>query len=101
MLKPQNVSWNSDINKIIPKWNNIPEEFKNMNNTNKWTDIVSKWFFQGLPRDTKFIPKHDIDAKQALVHVSHILQSFEPKHEHKTAACAYLLYLWFDDIIIH
>ena len=36
-----------------------------------------------------------VDFKQAHAHISVILGSFEPKHEHKIAGCAYLESMWF------
>lgn len=40
-----------------------------------------------------------VDFKQAHAHISVILGSFEPKHEHKhehkIAGCAYLASMWF------
>ena len=34
------------------------------------------------------------------MHLKSILQSFKPKHERKEAGVAYLMSLWFDDIIV-
>lgn len=56
-------------------------------------------FYRGLSNKTEFHGKEGIDGKAALLHVREILQSFEPQHEHKTAACAYLMSLWFDDVV--
>jgi hypothetical protein len=39
-----------------------------------------------------------MEAQAAMRHVQYCMRSFEPKHEHKEAGCAYLLSLWFDDI---
>lgn len=41
-------------------------------------------------------PKPGIDRSVALRHIRAIMGSFEPKHEHKEAACAYLFELWFE-----
>jgi hypothetical protein len=82
----------------LPKWEDIPEEFKDRNNRNKWVKVVDDWFFKGLPADTKFLPKAGVDAKTALKNISGIMNSWAPQHEHKTAGCAYLLSQNFEDV---
>jgi hypothetical protein len=104
MLKPKKVSgvemtFGGGTKKLLPPMCDIPEEFDLPGNT-KWNKIISMWFFQGLPPETKFIPKDGIDSNDALRHIAAILRSFEPKHEHKESGCAYLMSLWFDDVII-
>lgn len=86
--------------KHMPKHEDIPEEFKDFNRLTKWNAIVERWFFRGLPPDTELIPKEGVDPKKALRAIGAILGSFEPKHEHKVAACAYLLSEWFHDVRI-
>ena len=102
MIKIQEVSiidvaFGGNIKKLLPKWEEIPEEFKNMNNSTKWNKVVSDWFFCGL-KNAEWIPKDGIDSSKALAHVRAILVSFEPKHEHKEAGCAYLLNEWFEGV---
>lgn len=77
---------------FLPAMNEIPEEFHSWGNP--WQKIVSDWFFKGM----KEVPtaKAEIDAIKALAHIHVILRSFEPKHEHKIAGCAYLMSLWFE-----
>jgi len=88
-----------NINNYLPSMESLPKEFRRGSN-NKWNKIVTTWFFEGLPKETKFIPKPDIDTNMALQHISCILRSFAPQHEHKEAGCAYLLSLWFEDVMI-
>jgi hypothetical protein len=57
--------------------------------------LVSDRFFLGL-KDVKLIPKEGIDPDAAWRHVSTIIGSWEPKHEHKEAAAAWLLARWFE-----
>jgi len=50
MFKIQDVSgtdlvFGGDIKKLMPKYTEIPEEFKNRNSNNKWIKVVSDWFF--------------------------------------------------------
>lgn len=100
--KPMDVTnveivFGGNIDKLMPSYKDIPDEFKC---DSKWPGIVAKWFFTGLPSDTDFFPKEGVDLKKAINHIMAILVSFAPKHEHKQAGCAYLLSLWFDDIVI-
>lgn len=68
------------------------------NRGREWREFQSRWFFEGLPTDTKFKPKDGIDQAAALRHLSLIQGSYAPKHEHKEAAVAYLASLWFKDV---
>ncbi len=81
-----------NLSDFLPSMDSIPEEFHSWNNP--WHDLVSKWFFEGLK--DKPHAKDGIDQRKALAHIKAILGSFEPKHEHKTAGCAYLMSLWFE-----
>ena len=87
-----------DMDLLLPKYEEIPDEFKMMNN--KWVNLFSQWFFNGLPKGTQFIQKPGIDQVKALRHIRTIMASYAPKHEHKTAGVAYLLSCWFDDVKI-
>lgn len=63
-----------------------------------WEAFIDNWFFNGVSKETilKLKPKPGIVTGEALAHVKCIMASFEPKHEHKTAGCAYLMSLWFE-----
>lgn len=87
----------SELEKLLPKYEDIPDEFKGFN-MNKWEKLVSTWFFNGLPNTDMLVPKPGINKLLALAHVKAVLGSFAPKHEHKTAGCAYLLSLWFEEL---
>lgn len=78
----------------LPNWDEIPEEFKR--DENPFARAASTWFFQGLP-DGALVAKPGIDQTMALGHLSAVLRSFEPKHEHKEAGVAYLMSLWFEE----
>lgn len=83
---------------LMPEYKEIPEEFRDLNRKTPWNDLFSKWFFEGLESDEIFIPKEGIDKMSALRHINAIMRSFQPKHEHKEAAVAYLLSLWFQPL---
>lgn len=84
------------VSKLMPKYDEIPEEFTNFNIKNKWQDLFNDWFYCGLSK-LEVKPKPGIDKDVALIHIQTIMRSFEPKHEHKTAACAFLMSEWFED----
>jgi hypothetical protein len=83
------------VDGLMPAYETIPAEFKDSHTF--WGKVVNLWFCRGL-RGTEWKPKSGIDAGKAVAHVTAIMHSFEPRHEHKTAASAYLLSLWFDDV---
>jgi hypothetical protein len=88
--------------KHMPKYDSIPDEFKR--HSNPYVQAVSSWFFSGAQGRTNgvvidgvvFKAKLGVDATQALAAIKAVLGSFEPKHEHKEAACAFMLSEWFD-----
>jgi hypothetical protein len=87
----------------MPKYETIPAEFKR-HRGNAYCDAVSDWFFRGAKfapngieiGGTVFEAKQGVNANKALAAIRAVLGSFEPKHEHKEAACAYMLSEWFD-----
>jgi hypothetical protein len=100
MIEIKNVSgidlcFGGDMKKLLPAWKDIPDEFKDGNS--KWNKVVSDWFFRGL-KNVKWTPKPGINSSKAVAHINAIMSSFEPKHEHKEAGCAYLLSEFFDDV---
>lgn len=77
---------------MIPPYKDIPDEFKRGNSP--YVEFQRKWFFSGLSREEFPEPKKGIDGKAAIRHLAAIQKSFEPSHEHKEAAVAYLASLW-------
>jgi hypothetical protein len=63
----------------------------------KWERFQADWFFSGL-KDVNATPADGVDPKAALRHLSAIQGSYEPKHEHKEAAVAYLASRWFTNV---
>lgn len=88
--------------KHMPKYEDVPDEFKRTNNP--FVRAVSSWFFSGAKgreggieiAGKAYNAKPGVNAAQALAAIRSVLGSFEPKHEHKEAACAYMLSEWFD-----
>lgn len=93
-IDPITMAFPVTVKHLMPEYDDIPAEFKNHNN--KWNRVVSKWFFDGISTQS-LKAKEGVDKGQAIKHVGTILGSFEPQHEHKEAACAFLLSEWFED----
>lgn len=89
------LAFPADVQDLMPEYSAIPEEYKKT--WNDHNEFVTMWFFNGL-ENPQFYPKEGVDADKALRHISAIMGSFQPKHEHKTAACAFLLAEWFEKI---
>ena len=64
----------------------------------QWREFQARWFFNGLPATTTFDLAEGVDGATALRHLKVIQGSFEPKHEHKEAAVAYLASRWFTSV---
>ena len=86
------------VGEYLPEWKDIPKEFQGR--STKWNTLGARWFFEGLPEGTEFVPKEGIVVEKALRHLKVCLGSFEPGHEHKDAGVAYLMSLWFEDVIV-
>lgn len=89
--------------KHMPKYASLPEAFRDWQ-YEPHCKAISSWFYggatgapNGLTIDgTTYTAKPDVDAKKALRAIKAVLGSWEPKHEHKIAACGYMLSQWFD-----
>jgi hypothetical protein len=89
--------------KHMPKYDTLPADFKR-HNGNDYCKAVSSWFFSGAKASPNgltiegqtFTAKPGVDATKALRAIKAVLGSFEPKHEHKEAACAFMLSEWFE-----
>lgn len=86
------------VSDLMPAWDEIPEEFRE--DTSPWCELARRWFFKGLPSTVQFHADEGIDAETAFYHLHCIMGSFEPKHEHKMAAVAYLCSVWFTKVSV-
>lgn len=81
-----------DVMHLMPAPEDIPKDLPQ-----HWLQFQRDWFFHGLSEGAEFYPQEGIDAKVAFEHLSCIQKSYQPKHEHKQAAVAYLASLWFTE----
>jgi hypothetical protein len=98
VLSDAEVVFPASVLSIMAPWSEIPKEFHR--GRTKWNELQARWFYEGLPEGTNFRPKDGISTDAALRHLKAILGSFQPKHEHKEACVAYLMSLWFEDIVV-
>lgn len=63
----------------------------------KFAWLFADMFFRGL-KSLKLTPREGVDPDKAWRHLQCIARSFEPKHEHKECAFAYLGDQWFSDV---
>lgn len=86
------------LKEYLPEMSEIPEDFRReRGEAKKWTNIVDDWFFSGIQK-LVLKPKAGIYGNKAFRHLTVVMSSREPSHEHKTAGVGYLMSLWFDDI---
>lgn len=88
------LAFPASVRHLMPPQEDIPDEFKY--GATRWNKLFSDWFFSGLS-SLELTPKEGVDKDKAMRHIRTIMGSFEPKHEHKEAAVAYLLNEWFAD----
>lgn len=80
--------------RCLPKWEEIPAEFKqDYTSGNLYIAMIDAWFCGSpLPNaNITFNPGFKEDGKAIQKFIMAHLKSFDPKHEHKIAGCAYLL----------
>lgn len=90
------VAFPTSVSSLMPPVEAIPEEFGRFPGT-KWNRFVTDRFFSGI-KSYSATPRDGIDPDTAWRHSHAVIGSWEPKHEYKEAAAAYLLSLWFVDI---
>ena len=86
----------NQLYQFVPLYKDVPEEFKQRSNS--WVKLVEDLFFHGGSLQ-RLREKDGVDRKAAIGHIATVLHTIDPSfgHEHKTAACAYLLDLWFEE----
>ena len=89
------MAFGGSMTKLLPAKAEIPEEF--WHGHTKWNKLQSDWFFSGL-KNAKWEPREGVETKVVLRHLGAIQGSWEPQHEHKEAAVAWLASLWFTDV---
>ena len=90
------MAFPTDVTDLMPARADIPSDFwEDRGEARPWVRFQRDWFFRGLPKGTKIQTKPGIDLRTALGHLKTIQASWDPPHEYKEAAVAYLASLWF------
>jgi hypothetical protein len=88
----------ANIGRLLPAKGDIPEDFwRDRGDACRWLAFQRRWFFAGLKGIT-VTAKDGIDRSAAIRHLATIQGSYEPSHEHKEAAAAYLASLWLEPV---
>ena len=82
------------IGHLIPKMEDLPEEFRKNHRHNEFCDKAASLFYNGGKAGSW---KEGIDGPTAAQHLQAVLGSYEPQHQHKMAAAGWLLSLWLED----
>lgn len=78
----------------LPRKEDIPEAFwKDSHPAARACQMI--FFKGGKFSDYGFKPREGVSAGKATAAIGAALASFDPKHEHKIAGCAFLLDQWF------
>jgi hypothetical protein len=90
------VVFPANLGELLPPYEDIPEDFRReRGDARQWIDFQRQWMFRGVSK-AALTPRPDVDVDAALRHLKVIQGSFEPKHEHKEAAVAWLASRWFE-----
>lgn len=92
------IAFPASLGELLPPWEIIPEDFKDLNDRTDWNRFVTKLFFFGWAKAAESFTVYlhpDIDGDFAMRHLRVLLGSYEPKHEHKMAAVSWLMSRWF------
>lgn len=88
------LAFPAGIKHLMPRMDEIPDDFERTHRA--YIKFQQEWFFSGIPKDRMPTAKPGIDIQKAMRHLKAIQGSFEPKHEHKEVAVAYLASRWLD-----
>jgi len=82
--------------KDLPKWEEIPEDFKGLASDNKFVALFSHLFYHG-GHGVSMKLKDGVDGKKLVRWFEAHVRTWGPKHEHKSAGVAWRLSQWIDD----
>lgn len=86
------IAFPASVGHLMPAWEEIPKSYNNV--LSEAVRFAEDWFFCGL-KGALFEPREGVDKARAVKHLRCILGSFEPMHEYKIAAVAFLIDHWF------
>lgn len=80
------------VSELLPPADQIPDDYPGRE---FWLRFAERWWAGTLPEGTEMHAQAGVDAQAAGRHLTAILRSFEPKHEHKISGAAWLACRWF------
>ena len=99
--RPQEVTdldlaFPADLGDLLPPTAVIPADYPHRET---WAALVHTWFYEGLDgQNIRMVAAPGVDAQTAGRHLTAVLRSFQPKHEHKMDAAAWLASRWFTHV---
>jgi hypothetical protein len=91
----------SGLGGLMPGFFEIPANFRDQSGdaeSRPWLEFQRTWFFDGIdPAGWRARP--GVDVTKAWRHLSVIQRSWDPTHEHKTAAVAWLASRWLEAVV--
>ena len=87
------VTFPANVEDLMPGYEDIPDDFKG--GANPYVKWQRRWFHHGLSKFPDV--REEVSKARVARHLAVIQKSFEPKHEHKEAAVAFLASLWIDE----
>jgi len=93
-LTKLDLAFPANVSHMMPPREVLRGDFPNKR---EYERVFSDWFFNGL-KSLEVTPREGVDKGKALAHIKCVMGSFEPAHEDKTAAVAFLLNEWFSEV---
>lgn len=90
VLQTSVVSFPDSIEHLVPKFEDIPDEFKDP--MGPWMQFYQYWQWPGFSEQP--LVKKGLNSLQVWRHLSVINRSIELRRDHKSAAFAYLASKW-------
>lgn len=90
------LAFPAGLGDLLPPMDVIPADYPHRRD---WERFQHAWFSGTLPADCQMEPADGIDAQAAGRHLTVLQTSYEPKHQHKVAAVAWLASRWFARVV--
>lgn len=84
------------VRHLMPCPDDIPRQYPRRG---EWEKFQADWFFKGL-EGCSLTARPGVDLSAALRHLQCIQGSYEPKHQDKAKAVAWLASLWLDEAVL-
>lgn len=92
------IAFPAHVMRLMPPYDEELEAWGDTPAAARWVQFQRDWFFRGFKPGATFTCQEGVDRVAALRQLKAIQGSYEPKHEHKELAVAYLASLFFSDV---